>query len=347
MTSYAIVVYVACAGSNEILSFRLDGSKGTLEQVGVASVPGPNGPSPSNLPLAFSPRKDMLYAALRSEPFSVASFSVDPVSGALMYRSTAPLPAPMAYISTNRQGNLLLGASYVQGELSVSRITSGVVEGAAVQVVTTPPKAHCVIAGTSGNAIYVPTVTGNAIMVYHLDAETGIPSPADPPSMVFHPGSGPRHATFHPTLDVLYCVNETAGSLTAVGVQPSVGALTALQYKALMPAGYQGNARAADVHVTPDGSFVYASVRTTHQIHGFKIAAPSGKLSPIGSFEVEGSPRSFAIDPSGRFLICGGQDKNTLATYRIDPDGALALQHRIPVGPNPSWVETLAISVRS
>jgi 6-phosphogluconolactonase len=144
----------------------------------------------------------MLYAALRSEPFSVSSFSVDPNSGALTHRGTAPLPAAMAYISTNHQGNLLPGASYTEGKLSVSWIINGVVEGPSVQVVTTPPKAHCVVAGASANAIYVPTVTGNAIMVYHLDPATGVPLPADPPAMSFHLGSGPRHATFHPKLEM-------------------------------------------------------------------------------------------------------------------------------------------------
>jgi 6-phosphogluconolactonase len=288
----------------------------------------------------------MLYAALRSEPFSVSSFAIDPIEGRLTYRGTAPMPAPMAYISTNRQGNLLLGASYKEGKVSVSRIAKGVVEGPAVQVITTPPKAHCVVASASANTVYVPSVTGNAILVYRVDPETGIPLPADPPSMPAHPGSGPRHVAFHPQLDVLYCVNETAGSLAAFGILPDSGALTELQYEALMPAGYQGNARAADVHVTPDGRFVYASVRTTHKIHGFRIDPTSGRMSPIGVFDVAGSPRSFAIDPTGGFLISGGQDENIVATYAIDPNhGTLTPQHRYSVGLNPNWVETLTLPV--
>src|SRR4051794_4737107 len=66
------------------------------------------------------PGRHTLYAALRSAPFPVTAFAVDAASGRLSHRGTAPLPAPMAYISV--RGSLLMGASYKEGKLSVSRI---------------------------------------------------------------------------------------------------------------------------------------------------------------------------------------------------------------------------------
>jgi 6-phosphogluconolactonase len=112
----------------------------------------------------------------------------------------------------------------------------------------------------------------------------------------------------------------------------------------MMPPGFQGNARAADVHVTSDGRFLYASVRSTDVIAGFRIDPRSGKLSRIGVFAAEGSPRGFALEPLGRFLICAGQSANTVAVYAIDRDsGALAQQYRAFIGTNPNWVETLSL----
>ncbi len=146
---------------------------------------------------------------------------------------------------------------------------------------------------------------------------------------------------------MLYCINETSGTLATFTINPSVGALCELQYDSLMSPGFQGNARAADVHVTPDGRFIYASVRSTNVVGGFRIDPHSGRLAPIGFFAVEGSPRGFAIDPLGRFLICAGQSENTVGVYAIDADsGALAFRHRVPVGGNPNWVETLSVPGR-
>jgi 6-phosphogluconolactonase len=124
------------------------------------------------------------------------------------------------------------------------------------------------------------------------------------------------------------------------------GGLSEMQDDTLTPPGFKGNARAADLHVTADGRFAYASVRNTNSIAGFRIDPDSGLLSRIGVFQVEPSPRSFALDPHGRFLICAGQHDNTVGVYSIDPaTGVLTSLHRYSVGENPSWVETLVLPV--
>ena len=344
-----VLVFVSCAGSKEIHSLRLDAKTGVLDPVDVTPVPGTGEPSPSNMPLAFSPGKDMLYAALRTAPFPVSAFAVDSASGKLTFRDTVPLPAAMAYIATGGDGRLLMGASYKEGKLSVSRIgKDGLVEAPPLQIIATSPKAHCILAGRSGATIYATTVDGNAILIFRLDAESGTLVPAEPPAMPCWPGAGPRHLACHPRLNVLYCVNELAGSLAVFAIDPETGALTELQYETLVPPGFQGNARAADLHVTADGRFAYASVRNTHTIAGFSIDSVSGLLSPIGLFEVEASPRGFALDPQCRFLFCAGQERNTVGVYAIDPaSGVLAPLHRFLVGLNPSWVETLSLPVTS
>ena len=349
MSSAPIVVYVSCAESKEICSFRLDAESGALDPLEVVAVPGTDEPSPSNMPLAFSPGGTMLYAALRTAPFPVTAFAVDPASGRLSCLGTAPLPAPMAYISLAGNGRLLMGASYKEGMLSVSEVdANGRVQVPPKQVLTTPPKAHCILPGRSGDVIYATTIEGNAILIFRLDVASGKLEPADPPSMPCRPRAGPRHLALHPSLDVLYCVTEHSGALAAFSIEGDTGALRELQYETLMPSDFHGNARAADVHLTADARFVYASVRSTNTIAGFRIDRRDGRLSPIGVFTVEGSPRGFAVDPFGRFLICAGQSRNTMGIYAIDPDrGTLVLRHRKFVGKNPNWIETLSLPVSS
>src|SRR6185437_10996167 len=132
------IVYVACAEPTEIHRFALDAERGTLAPLDVVPVPGHVGPSPSNLPMAFAPDRATLYAALRTPPFPVTAFAVDPASGKLTARGTAPLPAPMAYIAVGCDGGTLLGASYVEGLVSVSAIASADVQAPPMQVIPTP-----------------------------------------------------------------------------------------------------------------------------------------------------------------------------------------------------------------
>lgn len=339
----ATIVYVACAGPREIHCFDLDAQSGALKPLDVVAVPGEE-PSPSNLPLAFAPDRTMLYAALRSPPYPVTAFAVDAATGRLTCRGTAALPAPMAYIAAGDR--CLFAASYKQGLISVSAIKAGGVQEPALQVLDTLPKAHCILPSRRDGIVYATTVEGNAIMLFRQDADTGRLTPADPHLVACRPGSGPRHLALHPRLDVLYCVNELAGTLAAFAIESKSGALREMQYEALTPAGFTGNARAADLHITADGHFAYASVRNTNAIAAFRIEPRSGMLAPIARLDVEGSPRAFALDPSGRHLICAGQTDNVVGVYAIDPDsGALTRKHRTVVPANPSWVETLSLPV--
>jgi 6-phosphogluconolactonase len=343
MSEATVVVYVSCAESKEIHSFLLDSESGSLDPLGVVPVPGTDEPSPSNMPLALGSSETMLYAALRTAPFPVSAFAIDPASGRLLYRGTASLPSPMAYISVAGGGQLLMGASYKDGKLSVSRIdSSGCVQAPPSQVLTTPPKAHCIVSGRTADVVYATTVEGNAILIFRLESESG--KLTDIASVRCRPGAGPRHLALHPSLDVLYCVTEQGGMVAAFAIEPDTGALRELQYESMMPDDFHGNARAADLHVTANGHFVYASVRSTNVVAGFQVEPRSGKLSAIGVFAVEGSPRGFAIDPLDRFLICAGQSQNTVGVFAIDPNGgALTLRHRIAVGKNPNWVEAISL----
>src|SRR5690348_2208989 len=102
-----------------------------------------------------------LYATLRTPPFPVTTFSIDLASGKLTCRGTAPLPAPMAYISAAASGRFLMGASYKDGKLSVSEIAQDGVKAPPSHVAITPPKAHCIIPGRCKDVVYATTVEGN------------------------------------------------------------------------------------------------------------------------------------------------------------------------------------------
>ena len=107
--SLPTIVYVANADSREIIVLCMNGS-GALFEVKRVPVAG------MVMPLAIAPSRKFLYASLRSEPFSVACFAVDCASGLLAFLSATRLPDQMCYITTDKTGRFLLGASY-QGSL--------------------------------------------------------------------------------------------------------------------------------------------------------------------------------------------------------------------------------------
>jgi hypothetical protein len=101
---------------------------------------------------------------------------------------------------------------------------------------------------------------------------------------------------------------------------------------ATLPAHFLGEANAADIHVTPDGQFLYASERQSSTLTGFRIDASNSFLTPIGHWNTETTPRSFAIDPCGRFLLAAGLHSNRLSVHAIDPeDGGLEPRAQYPL----------------
>ncbi len=119
----------------------------------------------------------------------------------------------------------------------------------------------------------------------------------------------------------------------------------ARQVVSALPPGFAGGAPwAADLHLTPDGRFLYASERRSSTLAAFAVDAGTGALVPLGSTPTETEPRGFAIAPDGRSLIAVGQASHRLTRHAIDPDtGALSTRAEQAVGRNPNWVEIVKL----
>jgi 6-phosphogluconolactonase len=140
-----------------------------------------------------------------------------------------------------------------------------------------------------------------------------------------------------------YVVNELDGTVTTFARDRRTGALTRRGSAAASTEHAPGGAAAADIHLTPDGRLLYASVRSDSHIAAFAVGA-DGALTSAGRFPVEAAPRSFAIDPGGRWLVCAGRDAAAFGVYEIDrATGALAARGRVATGENPNWVEIVTV----
>lgn len=335
------VAYVSNAGSKEIHALAMNRDSGELVLIDKAPVPGTDKPSPTSMPLAVTPDRRFLYAALRSEPYCVSSFAIDRETGRLQHLSVAPLAASMADIVTDRTGRFLLGASYPGNKLTINPIDAdGHVVGETTQIIADKPKAHCVIVDPTNKHCYATALGSDSIMQWTFDPARGRLSAIAPGEIRTKPGAGPRHLVLHPSGRFLYLITETTDTIGVYAVDPASGKLTELQFVDALPADFKEQPAAADLHVTPEGRFLYGSERKTSTLAGYRIDPEKGTLTPIGHFPTEKTPRGFNIDPRGRFLLSVGLDSSAMTVYRIDPQsGALATLQQYPMGEMPNWIE--------
>ncbi|HEV2099747.1 MAG TPA: lactonase family protein [Stellaceae bacterium] len=335
------VVYVSNAGNPGIGFFSMNRDSGDLTPVADVQIPGTDKPSPTSMPMAVSPNRRFLYAGLRSQPYTVASFTIDPTTGVLTHLGDAPLADSMAYIVTDRSGRFLLSASYPGSKLAINPIDQqGRVQGQTTQIIPTKPKAHCILVDPTNKYCYATSLGGDIVMEWKFDSSAGRLSPNSPDSIAVAAGNGPRHLRFHPSRPFLYLITETTARIAVFAIDPETGTLREIEIVDTLPADFHEQPAAADLHITPDGRFIYGSERKSSTLAGFKIDAATGKLSPIGRWPTEKTPRGFNIDPRGRFLLSVGLDSNAMTVHRIDPQsGALSVAHQYPMGKMPNWVE--------
>jgi len=339
-TEGAWIVYVANADSADIAILALDRNDGALHEIDRFATGG------TVMPLAVRPDTRVLYASIRSEPHRVLSLAIDPASGRLGEIGSAPLPASMCWISTDRSGRFLLSASYGSSVVAVSPIDDAGIARAAQQVVATEPNAHSIQVDFNNRFAFAACLGGGIVRQMRFDAATGRLDDNDPPAWHARPGAGPRHFTFHPRAPLVFLLNELDATIDVLAFDRGRGTLRSVATTPMLPPGFSGGAPwAADLHLTPDGRFLYASERRSSTIAPFAVDAVSGALTPLAQIATETEPRGFALSPDGRFLIAVGQASHRLSCYAIDPEsGALDKLGDRPVGTNPNWVEIVGLA---
>ena len=154
----------------------------------------------------------------------------------------------------------------------------------------------------------------------------------DPPAAVLAPGAGPRHLAWHPSGRYLYAVAELASTVTVLRWDGERGALAVLQTVTTLPPGFAGESAAAEIAVSGDGRYVYASNRGDDSIAVFAVDPAAGTLAPAGLVGAGGrAPRHFALDPSGRWLLVAHQGSDSLQAFRIDPVNGLPSPAGAPI----------------
>ena len=331
----ATYAYVSNADSQDISVFSLDKSSGSLTAVETVPVGG------TIMPMALSPDHLRLYAALRSKPYAVVSFAVNPLDGRLIELGRAPLADSMAYVSTDATGRYLFSASYGGNLLAVNKIAADGVAGEVQQTVKTGPMAHAIRNAPDNRYVFASVLGSDAWLRLKFDASNGQLTEDAAPAYSLPEKSGPRHFVFSPDHRFVYLIDELDGKLHVLAFNSARDTVKSIQTVSILPPDFSGDKPwGADLHVTPDGRFLYATERTSSTLAAYRVNAKSGELTRIGTYQTEKQPRGFSIDPSGKYLLAVGQLSSNLSAYRIDSkSGALAAIGQYPVGKGANWIE--------
>lgn len=305
-----------------ISMFSMNVETGTIRYLGVSS----DVDNPSYI--AVHPNKKWLYCVNENQQGGVSAFFIKDSSMLVPINRVSSKGDSPCYISISNNGKYILVAHYNSGSVASFRINADGAIGECVSTVVNKgssinkerqaePHAHSVLPSLSGDIIYSADLGTDIITGYRQSSKTGnlIVTSKSP----LRAGTGPRHIAFHPNRKYAYVVNELSNTVDGLLIEPKTGALKLFQTSMLV-ADSNTVATSADIHITPDGRFLYASVRDSENtIVGFSVDERTGKLTMVEKVSSGGrTPRGFEIDPTGRFLLVANQNSNTIVVYRID-----------------------------
>jgi 6-phosphogluconolactonase len=323
--------------------FTLDGQTGQLAPHASCAA------GSSSSFIAFHPDGRHAYTT-QNRADRVTAWAIDPATARFERLGDAAVPGVPgaaqvgpAYVSVDPGGRFVLVANY-RGHNTVvfARAADGGL-GPVVANVSAGQHAHCVVLSPDGGSAFVPNLGSDLVAQYRFDRATGQLTPRDPPAVATAPGSGPRHLTFTPDGRRAYLITELDATLYGFDHDPARGTLSERWRVPTLPADYHGRRWAADVHLHPDGRTLYVSNRAHDSLSGFELDPDGGPPRLMQNLSCGGqTPRSFTLDPAGRFLFVANQDSGNLVTFAIAGGRLTQIADR-PVGDAPYFVRVLAL----
>ena len=181
-----------------------------------------------------------------------------------------------------------------------------------LQTIPTAEKAHGVAIDSKDRFVFVPHTGGNRIHQFAFNRDRGRLTALDPPFVARPKGEHPRHIVMHPSDRWAYTSNEAGDSLGVYSVDTKTGRLKSLQTLSSLPADFNKGANAtARCEMSPDGRFVYVANRGHESIACYAVNQKTGRATSLGQVPTEKTPRSFTIDPTGRYLYAAGESSGT------------------------------------
>lgn len=281
--------------------------------------------------LAMHPQKPVIYAINRAH--TLAAFSIGDGNSLRALGEVNTLGKNPTHLSIDATGSTAAIANYGSGSITTISLTADGKPGRVVSYIEeqgsgpnpkrqNAPHAHGAYFDSKNQFVFVPDLGTDKTLIFRFDASTS--EIKEHGYIASAPGGGPRHMAFSPDEKHAYINNELDNTLLAAAYDPENGTLTTIGTYPTLPENFEGENTTAEVEVHPNGRFVYVSNRGHDSIAVFSRDSESGELFPLQHAPCgTKTPRHFKIDPSGKWLLCGGQKSNNLAILPLNPETGL------------------------
>jgi 6-phosphogluconolactonase len=312
--------------------------------------------------LAVAPNKKMIYAVnenadsvLNGVGGTVTAYTFK--TGQLKEINKMPSGgAHPCYVAIDKTSKYIFTGNYTSGTIGVLKLKKDGRLDTLTQVIQhngrgpntdrqQSPHVHATYITADNKFLLVPDLGTDKMMLYQFNAANGKLARGVADAAVAQPGSGPRHVDVYPNGKFVYLVLELTGEVLAFKNLGSFKLEEIQNISAQPPYIRSGNISSADIHVSPDGNFLYCSNRgNANTIAIFSIDKLTGMLTPVGQQPTQGiKPRNFNFSPDGNFLLVANQETSNIVIFKVDKKTGLLTDtnKRIEV-PNPvclKWVE--------
>jgi 6-phosphogluconolactonase len=278
--------------------------------------------------LGVSTKNDFVYSVNENgKESTVSAFSYSPITGTLDFINKEVAQGADPCYLINDTKNVIV-ANYSGGNIAVFGINNDGSLTKSKQVVNhkgssinskrqDKPHAHMVYFSPDKKYVLSNDLGTDKIYIYRYNADSEDKILVASDSIAVKSGSGPRHLTFSKNGKFVYLLHELNGGLTVFAY--TKGKLVKIQETTILAKEYNGAVGAADIHLSPDGLFLYATNRgEANSITIFKVLKNGLLETKVITSTLGKGPRNFVIDPSGNYLLVGHHYSNEIVIFKRD-----------------------------
>ena len=278
--------------------------------------------------LELAPDGRYLYAGGTTKSSGLSAFAIEP-NGELREISSQPGDDNPVSLAVDATQKWLVGAYYNSGTWAIWPLEADGQIGPRKQIIQhegsgpnqgrqKSAHAHQAIISPDNKRIWISDLGIDRAMIYDFDAQTGAVKPGQPTFAAVAPGSGPRHLAFGKSGQFVYVISEMGNTVSVF--QGGRGTPGAIQTISILPDDFKSYSSGAEILVSPDGKYVFASNRGYDSLARFAVQR-DGTLKRLGwtLVGVGKEPRHFTFDPTGKWVLVGNQKERSISVYAYDP----------------------------
>ena len=300
--------------SEGLYSFRFDQTSGKATSMGLIRLA-----NPSYLTFSSDGRKIYVISESNDDTDALSVLTFNKKNGAMRFIDSLHIPfAGPCYIEADT--GMIFTANYGEGSISEFLVRNNKLDsirtlvtgsyGGPDTIRQAEPHIHCVRFSPKHDYLFATDFSGDQLLRFSYNRQRIKEFKPFP----LHIDAGPRHFVFNKEGTFIYLMNELSCRVTVLRYKE--GNVETIQEINTDTVNARGG---ADIHLSPDGNFLYASNRLNHDgIAIFSVNKANGLIKKVGYQTTYRHPRHFNITPNGKYLLCACRDDNRIQVFKRD-----------------------------